>query len=95
MDPGEPAARVRDFNRARLHYIACTKARNLLVLTTGGQPQAGFNSISEGAARLPCVDRDSLARQRFGIAGAAPRLVVTLDHQDRLVVSLVRATLVE
>ena len=93
--PSEQAGRIASLDRVRRRYVACTKARNLLVLTTGGQPQAWFSPIWKGAARWPCVDRDSLARRRFGIAGAATRRVVTHDHLDRLMVSLVQATLVE
>ena len=93
--PGEQAGRIANLDRIRRRYVAFTRARNLLVFNTGGQPQARFSPISEGAARWPCVDRDSPARQRVGIAGAATRRVVKIDHLDRLVVSLVPPTLVE
>ena len=82
--------------RPSLPALRClTKARNLLVLTTSGQPQARFTPTSEGAVRWPWVGRDSLVRQRCGIAGAAPRRVVEIDHLERLVISLVQPTLVE
>ncbi len=92
---GEWAGRISDFDQACRHYVAFTGARNLLVLTTSGQPQARFTPILEGAVRWPWVDRDSLVRQRFGIVGAAPRRVVEIDHLERLVISLVQPTLVE
>ena len=85
---GEPADRIADFDRARQHYVSFTRARHLLVLTASGEPQARFGSIWERAARWPDVDRESLARQRFGTAGTIPRQVIDISHLDRLVVSL-------
>ena len=85
---GEPADRIADFDRARQHYVSFTRARHLLVLTASGEPQARFRSIWENANRWPDVDRESLARQRFGTAGTIPRQVIDIDHLDRLVVSL-------
>ena len=88
---GETAGSIGDFDRARRHYVAFTRARNLLVLTASGEPQARFRAIWEGAARWPWVDRDSLAQQRFGIAGAPPPpAAVEIDRLDRLVIRLVR-----
>ena len=69
--PGEQAGRIANLDRIRRRHIAFTKARNLLVLTSSGRPKARFSPIWKGAARWPCVDRDSLARRRFGIAGGA------------------------
>ena len=83
---GEPEDLIGEFDRARQHYTAFTRARCLLVLTASGEPQARFASIWDGAARWPDVDRESLARQRFGVAGAAPRWTVDIAHLDRLVV---------
>ncbi len=94
--PGEPMERIGDFDRARRHYVAFTRACNLLVLTASGEPQDRFRSIWKGAARWPCVDRESLARQRFGnpgIQSAVP--VLEIDRLDRLVVSLMNSRLVE
>ena len=87
---GEPEALITDYDRARQHYVAFTRARSMLVLTASGEPQARFRSIYEGAAHWPWVDRQSLARQRFGAAGAAPPRVVEIDRLDRLVVSLMK-----
>ena len=50
--PSEPAERIGDFDRARRHYVAFTRACNLLVLTAGGQPKARFSPIWEAAAAL-------------------------------------------
>ena len=82
----EPAERTAGFDSARRHYVGFTRARHLLVLTCSGQPQPRFRTIWERAPRWPGVDRDALARQRFGIAGAVPRRTFDLHHLDRLVV---------
>ena len=90
-DAGEPAERIGDFDRARRHYVAFTRARNLLVLTASGELRDRFRSIWEGVAHWPWVDRQSLARQRFGAAGAEPPRVVEIDRLERLVVSLMKS----
>ena len=36
----EPAESATDFDRARRHYVAFTRARRLLVLTSTGEPHA-------------------------------------------------------
>ena len=48
---GEPEARIGEFDRARQHYVAFTRALRLLVLTASVDLQARFNSICRGAAR--------------------------------------------
>ena len=86
---GEPADCIAAFDRARQHYVSFTRARHLLVLTASGEPQARFKSIWEGASRWPDLDRESLSRQRFGMAGAEPTgTVIEIQHLDRLVVRL-------
>ena len=86
---GEPEAFIADHDRARQHYVAFTRARDLLVLTAAGEPDARFASIWAGAARWPGVDRDALARQRFGESGDAARKdVIEIAHLDRLVLRL-------
>ena len=86
---GEPAEYTGEFDRARRHYVAFTRARRLLVLTATGEPHARFNDIWTGAARWPGVDRDALARQRFGAAQkATPPTVIEIGHLDRLVLLL-------
>ena len=48
-----------------------------------------FFDHKAGASRWPDVDRESLARQRFGMAGTEPSgTVVDIAHLDRLVVRL-------
>ena len=85
---GEPENLIGDFDRARQHYVAFTRARHLLVLTASGDPQARFRSIWEETARWPGVDREALGRQRFGIAGAVPQQAVEISHLERLIVRL-------
>ena len=85
---GEPDSLIGEFDRARQHYVAFTRARCHLVLTASGEPQARFRCIWDEAARWPDVDRDALGRQRFGVAGAAPRQPVDIARLDRLVVRL-------
>ena len=87
---GEPDGLIADHDRARLHYVAFSRARRLLVLTASGEPQARFRSIWEGSACWSHMDRASLSRQRFGMAGTEPTgSVVDIAHLDRLVVRLV------
>ena len=86
---GEPEGYIADYDRARQHYTAFTRARRLLVLTAAGEPHARFASIWAKAARWPGVDRDALARQRFGESGdVASEDVIEIAHLDRLVLRL-------
>ena len=88
---GEPESLIGEFDRARAHYVAFTRARRLLVLTVSGEPQARFGSIWDEAARWPDIDRKRLARQWFGTAETRPReTFVEIGHLDRLVVNLGR-----
>ena len=84
---GEPVERIGDFDRARRHYVAFTRAKHLLVLTATGEPHPRFSDIWHRATRWPDVDRDALARQRFGAARnrSAPP-VFEIGHLNRLVV---------
>ena len=59
---GEPAESAGEFDRARRHYVAFTRARRLLVLTATGEPHARFNEIWAGAPRWPDVDKEILAQ---------------------------------
>ena len=85
---GETEGLIGDYDRARQHYVGFTRARSLLVLTASGEPQARFRSIWGRATRWPDVDRESLARQRFGSVGAMPQQMVDIERLDRLVVRL-------
>ena len=86
---GEPAEFTGEFDRARRHYVAFTRARRLLVLTATGEPHARFNDIWAGAARWPDIDKDAMARQRFGATQKAiSSNSIEIDHLDRLVLRL-------
>ena len=85
---GEPEGLIGDFDRARQHYVAFTRARRLLVLTAGGEINARFGAIWQRAVPWPVVDRESLSRQRFGVAGARRRRTLVIDRLDQLVVRL-------
>ena len=86
---GEPAELAGDFDRARRHYVAFTRARRLLVLTATGEPHARFNDIWAGAARWPDVDKETLASQRFGARqNATLPDVIEIGHLDRLILRL-------
>ena len=86
---GEPAESAGEFDRARRHYVAFTRAKHLLVLTASGEPHARFNEIWAGAPRWPDMDKDALAHQRFGAAQKATSSdVIKIDYLDRLVLRL-------
>ena len=82
--PYEPYHRIADFDNARLRYVAFSRARRLLVLTSGGAVHPG---IADAWAELPRWDdatRAALERQRFGEAGeiAVPRTIPFLKRLD-------------
>ena len=73
----EPLDRIAHFDRMRQHYVAFSRARNLLILTAAAPPAPHFNPIWEGLPRWPGLDaasRDKLLKQRFGAerSGEAP-----------------------
>ena len=64
----EPPERIVDFDRMRQHYVAFSRARNLLILTADAPPAAHFTAIWASLPRWPNLDaaaRDRLFRQRF------------------------------
>ena len=85
---GEPEGYIADFDRARQHYTAFTRARNLLVLTAASEPHARFGPIWDAAVPWAAVDRAALARQRFGMAASAPGQTIEIGRLHRLVVRL-------
>ena len=68
--PYEPAHRVADFDHARQHYVAFSRARSLLVLTGAGPVHARFAAAWADLPRWNAMDRTALERQRFGTAAA-------------------------
>ena len=94
--PFEPHSRIRDFDAMRQHYVAFSRARNLLVLITGGPPAPHFAPLSDELPRwrsLGAAARDQLLRQRFAPASpgdarlASPNIVI--PRVKRLVVRAV------
>ena len=63
--PFEPGDRIADFNHARQHYVAFSRPRRLLVLTTSGPVHSRFSSAWERLPRWDRMDRRPLGRQRF------------------------------
>ena len=85
----EPVERIGDFDRARRHFVGFTRAKHLLVLTATGEPHPRFSDIWTRATRWPDVDRDALARERFGPArNRPPSPVFEIRHLGRLVVRM-------
>ena len=63
--PFEPESRITLFDRMRLHYVAFSRPRKVLVLTAHEQPGDHFASIWQGLPQWPYVRKELLAAQRF------------------------------
>ena len=64
----EPADRIAPFDHARQHYVAFSRARHLLVLTSNGAVHPRFDAIWNGLPRwddLTGWELAALQRQRF------------------------------
>ncbi len=61
----EPPDRIADFDHARQHYVAFSRARHLLVLTARGAVHPRFAEAFERLPRWDRMDRRALGRQRF------------------------------
>ena len=61
----EPAGRTSDFDHARQHYVAFSRPRGLLVLTSGGPVHPRLEDAWDRLPRWDSMDRGTLARQRF------------------------------
>lgn len=68
----EPENRVTHFDRMRLHYVAFSRAQNILVLTASEQPKDYFSTIWQGLSQWPYVQKDLLAVQRFELPERMP-----------------------
>ena len=86
----EPANRVHEHDRRRQYYVACTRARNLLVLTGNGEhPRApAFDAIWHELPPWPPADRAALERQRFTVADSrnveSSSRVVSIDRLEHV-----------
>ena len=68
----EPADRIAPFDHARQHYVAFSRARHLLVLTSNGAVHPRFDAIWKGLPRWDDLTGSELAalrRQRFRSEG--------------------------
>ena len=72
----EPAERIADFDHARQHYVAFSRPKGLLVLTSAGPVHPRFEHIWNDLPRWDRVDRRALARQRF----RPPEAVADMEH---------------
>ncbi len=63
--PFEPESRVTLFDRMRLHYVAFSRPRNVLVLTAHEPPRKHFAAIWQGLPQWPYAQRERLAAQCF------------------------------
>ena len=66
--PFEPVHRIAEFDHMRQHYVAFSRAENLLVLTSGGVVHPRFDAIWKDLPRWDGLSRgelEALRRQRF------------------------------
>ncbi len=68
----EPEARITGFDRMRLHYVAFSRAQNLLVLSACKQPKPHFADIWDGLPQWPHVEKEPLTAQRFASRERVP-----------------------
>ena len=61
----EPVDRTSDFDHARQHYVAFSRPRGLLVLTSGDPVHPRLADAWHRLPRWDSMDRRALARQRF------------------------------
>lgn len=62
-EPFEPKKRISEFDQMRLHYVAFSRAENILVLTTTEQPNSYFDPIWQNLPQWPHLRNDQLALQ--------------------------------
>ena len=70
--PFEPESRITLFDRMRLHYVAFSRPRNVLVLTARESPRDHFAAIWQGLAQWPYVQREKLGAQRLAPRDTSP-----------------------
>ena len=64
----EPAYRIATFDQMRQHYVACSRPKDLLVLTSSGGVHPRFEALWKNAPRwqsLDSIQLSALASQRF------------------------------
>jgi DNA helicase-2/ATP-dependent DNA helicase PcrA len=70
--PFEPPSSITLFDRMRLHYVAFSRAQNVLVLTAAEPPKDYFAPIWQGLPQWPYVQKDLLAAQHFQLRERMP-----------------------
>ncbi len=70
--PFEPENRITLFDRMRLHYVAFSRAQNVLVLNASEPPKDHFAAIWQGLPQWPYVQKDLLSAQRFTMRDRMP-----------------------
>ena len=70
----EPVDRTSDFDHARQHYVAFSRPRGLLVLTSGDPVHPRLAEAWDRLPRWDRMDRRALARQRFRPAEQTRRI---------------------
>ena len=70
--PFEPANRITEFDRMRLHYVAFSRPEKVLVLACNSQPKPHFNAIWQGLPQWPYVRKELLAAQNFALRDRIP-----------------------
>ena len=71
----EPAHRIATFDQMRQHYVACSRPKDLLVLTASGTVHPRFETLWKEAPRwrsLNSIQLSALAGQRFRDSGGEP-----------------------
>ena len=61
----EPTDRTTDFDHARQHYVAFSRPKGLLVLTSSDPVHPRLEDAWDRLPRWDSMDRGALARQRF------------------------------
>ena len=70
--PFEPEDRITLFDRMRLHYVAFSRPKKLLVLSAHEPPKDHFSPIWQGLPQWPYVQKDLLTAQRFELRERMP-----------------------
>jgi DNA helicase-2/ATP-dependent DNA helicase PcrA len=70
--PFEPAGRITQFDRMRLHYVAFSRPQKILVLTANEPPKDHFAPIWQGLPQWPYVEKELLAAQSFQLQERMP-----------------------
>ena len=85
-----PSSRGVDHDRRRQYYVACTRARNLLVLTGSRKrpPAPAFDAVWDDLPCWPYIDHGALEQRRFSFVEDGrpppPVRVATIDRLEHV-----------